>query len=267
MVLLPFYILAALSSAAISLDSGAEGWGLLAMLIGLFIGGFFAWLIIYVLVAAVIGLFMGTAETPEKPNAFARAVVIYSIGIINAIFGVKIQCRGFEKLPAEGRWLFVCNHRSGFDALANAWALRKHDVAFIMKPAIMKIPIAKPFLHHACFMAIDRESDREALKTIIRATRLIKAEECSIAVYPEGTRNKGDGLLPFRNGAFKIAQRGNVPVVVAVCRGADKVLRRFPFHHSTVEIEICSVLSAEEISGLSTTETGDRVREIMLEKL
>ena len=266
MVLLPFYILSAVADIALCFAMGFSGRMLALMLVLLYIGFFLGLLILYVLAAGVVSLFLRDREERSRVDRFSRAVVIYTVGCINALCRVRIHTEGFEQLP-EGRWLYVSNHRSAFDALAACWALRKHGTAFIMKPGIMKIPIAGAFLRRSCFMAIDRENDREALKTVIRATKLIKDDEASVAVYPEGTRNPaGKGLLPFRNGAFKIAQRAKVPVVVATVKNSENVMRNFPLRHTDVYLKVCRVISPEEMEGLKTSDIGDEARKCMLQE-
>ena len=83
----------------------------------------------------------------------------------------------------------------------------------------MKIPAVGQFLHKAGFMGIDRENDRAALRTILAAAEYIKQDIASVGAYPEGTRNRGEGLLPFRDGVFKIAQKAHAPIVVAAIKG------------------------------------------------
>jgi len=265
MILLPFYIIAAAAAAASCLSAGWAGWELL-LLLPVFIAYFAALLLLYVLFLGLISLFVDRKKPQDRVVPFFRLVVICTVGLINALLRIRIHTEGFEELP-EGRWLYVSNHRAAFDATAGCWALRKHGVAFIMKPAIMKIPIANKFLHKACFMDIDRENDREALKTIIKATQLVKSGETSIAVYPEGTRNpKGHGLLPFRNGVFKIAQRAKVPVVVATVKNSENVVKNFPWRPTDVYLKVCRVITPEEMEGLNTNEIGEEARKCMMQE-
>ncbi len=264
MVLLPFLIFSLAVDLGICLSVGYAGWMLVLMAVLIFIAAFVGSLLLYVIAAGILTLFVDKRKEQEKVNPFYRGLILYTVGIINALCRVRIHTEGFEKLP-EGRWLYVSNHRSGFDALTACWALRKHGVAFIMKPSIMKIPIAGRALHKACFLSIDRENDREALKTIIKATQLIKGDEASIAVYPEGTRNQeGKGLLPFRNGVFKIAQRAKVPVVVATVKNSEKVLRNFPWRATDVYLKVCRVITIEEMEGLKTNDIGDEAKKCMM---
>jgi len=264
MVLLPFYILSVLIDVGVCIAAGFQGWTLVGMLVLLFIGSFVGLLALYVILAAIITLPVDKSREQERVSPFHRALVIYTVAVINALCRVRVHTEGFEKLP-EGRWLYVSNHRSGFDAISACWALRKHGAAFIMKPSIMRIPIAGKALHKACFLSIDRENDREALKTIVKATSLIKSDEASIAVYPEGTRNpEGKGLLPFRNGVFKIAQRAKVPVVVATVKNSENVLRNFPWRHTDIYLKVCRVISVEEMTGLKTSDIGDEARKCMM---
>ncbi|MFK5882255.1 MAG: lysophospholipid acyltransferase family protein [Sulfurospirillum sp.] len=48
----------------------------------------------------------------------------------------------------------------------------------------------------------------------------------NVIYFPEGTRHRGDRLLPFKRGAFKLAMKKNRPVVPMVVEGAYKFLPR-----------------------------------------
>ena len=65
----------------------------------------------------------------------------------------------------------------------------------------------------------------------------------SMGIYPEGATNKTEEpLMPFRNGAFKIAQKAKVPIVVCVIENTEKILKNFPWQPTTVNLKVLEVL-------------------------
>ena len=266
-IILPFFILSAVADAIICLNLDCSGLALVGAAVLFYIvclAGSFA---LYVLFFGACSLFVDMKKLPEKVSPFWNFVVKCTMGIICALFGARIHVEGRELIP-DGRWLFVCNHLSGFDPIVTGWALREHDIAFIAKPSIMRIPIANKALHKSCFMPIDRENDRRALKTIIRAADYLKKDVTNIGIYPEGTRSKDGKMGEFKNGAFKIAQRARVSVVVAKIRYERKLSVNFLRARSDVYLRICRVLSAEEIENMKTNEIGEEARKcIMLENV
>ena len=79
------------------------------------------------------------------------------------------------------------------------------------------------------------------MKTILDAVDLIKRDEVSIAVYPEGTRSKKNKLLKFHAGVLKIAQKANVPIVVTTIRGGEDVKDRYPWRRTHVYFDVLDV--------------------------
>ena len=116
-------------------------------------------------------------------------------------------------------------------------------------------------------MPINRENDREALKSILQAVDYLKRDLCSIAVYPEGTRTKTGRLLPFHAGTFKIAQKAKVPVVVAAIQGTENVRKNFPFRRTDVKLDILELIPAEEVTATNTQELSARCRNRIAEHL
>ena len=106
------------------------------------------------------------------------------------------------------------------------------------------------------------ENDGAALKSILRAVAEIKNDGLSMGgILPEGTRNHGEGLLPLRSGAFKIAQKAQVPIVVARLDGVDAAARNFPFRSTRVQFAIRQVLPYAALAGHTTAQISpDRQR-------
>ncbi|MFC0676223.1 1-acyl-sn-glycerol-3-phosphate acyltransferase, partial [Brachybacterium hainanense] len=61
------------------------------------------------------------------------------------------------------------------------------------------------------------ENKAKAASTIGTVVDKIRQRNMSIWMFPEGTRSKGKGLLPFKTGAFHIALQAGVPIVPIAC--------------------------------------------------
>jgi 1-acyl-sn-glycerol-3-phosphate acyltransferase len=141
---------------------------------------------------------------------------------------------------------------------------KDYDLAFISKEENFHVPFWGNIIRKCCFLAIDRENPRKAMETVNKAAELLRNDEVSMAVYPEGTRNFGEGLLPFHSGIFKIAQKANVPVVICGIKGADMIRKNFPLHKSDVYFEVLDVVSAEDVKAQRCNEISDYARNLML---
>ena len=258
-VLLPYYLLSVVIAAVLCACSGLGGWALTGLFVLCVIGAFIALLLLSVLLLAAISLFIDTAKPQTERSPSFCGIVTYGMGVILALSSIRLHVTGMEKLP-EGRFLLVQNHRSNYDPIVTGWALRKSELAFVSKPQNLHLPVAGRILHKAGHLAIDRENDRAALRTILTAADLLRRNVTSICVYPEGTRNPSAELLPFRTGAFKIAQKAGVPIVVSVIRGTDEVHKHFPWKHTDVFLDVLTVLDAETVRSKKTVEIGDEVK-------
>lgn len=121
------------------------------------------------------------------------------------------------------------------------------------------MPIFGRIIRKCCFMAIDRENPKEALKAINRAAGLLKQNAVSIGVYPEGTRSKSGGLLPFHNGVLKIAQKAQVPIVILAIDGTERIAKNFPFWKSTVYLDVIDVIPAKTVCSTRSSVLGGQI--------
>ena len=177
----------------------------------------------------------------------------------------KIHVIGMEKLPDEPA-LFVYNHRSRFDSLSLSIKVKGRRMIQISKPENKKIPLAGEYMHRCCFLTIDRENARNAMKTINKAADFIKEQKYNVGVAPEGTRNKGEEeLLPFRDGCLKIAHKAECPIVICKMYNMEKICKNFPFKRTHVYVHFLDVLKYEDIKDLKTYEISNIIRTKMLE--
>ncbi|MEE1017363.1 MAG: 1-acyl-sn-glycerol-3-phosphate acyltransferase [Ruminococcus sp.] len=220
----------------------------------------------YFLLIAVSSLFVDMNREYDRDSKYFRWLLNSSTAVAVKLIRIHIKVTGKENLP-KGRFLLVCNHRSKFDPILSWHIFAKENLSFISKPENFKVPIYGRIIHRCCFMPIDRENPRNAIKTVKRASKLITDDVASVAVYPEGTRNYGKGLLPFHNAMFKIAQKANVPVVVMTVKGTFEIQKNFPLHKSVVNMDVVGVIPVETVKSFKTNELGDMAAEMMTKRL
>lgn len=238
------------------------------MIILKIIGLLLAMFIIYALFLFICSLFVSPKKEYEDHSRFYRMLLNGATALAMKIMRIRIHTSGTEKIPQDTKnLLFVSNHRSNFDPIITWHIFKRWQPAFVSKASNFKIPIFGRFIRKCCFMAIDRENPRNALKTIIKASNLLQKGEVSIGIYPEGTRSKTCELLPFHNGVFKIAQRANAPIVVLSISGTEQIHRNYPFHHTDVYLDILEVVHADKVKETKTDVLGNHIREKMEQHL
>jgi len=200
----------------------------------------------------------------EQDDPLYRIVTELVIESALPFLRIHVKKTGMEKIPADGRFLLVANHTNDSDPIILLYALPKRQLAFISKRENSTMFVVGPMMHKIQCQLLNRENDREALKTILRCIQIIKEDKASIAVFPEGGIDD-DGLLHhFKPGVFKIAQKANVPVVVCTLKNTKNVVHNIlHLKPSHVELNVLEVIPAEEIKAVGTVEIAHRCHDLM----
>ena len=99
----------------------------------------------------------------------------------------------------------------------------------------------------------------------IPSSDYLKRGICSMGIFPEGTRTRTGKLQDFHAGSFKIAQRANVPLVIACVRDTEKASRRLFLRPTKVYLDILEVLPAEQVKAMNTRDLAEYSRNKILE--
>lgn len=258
-------VFAAIAAVGICLLAG--GFGSLAWLwllpVG-FLGGFLlafllGFLFIYILVSRV-----DTTVPQEHDDPFYRKVTYLYTEAILSLLRMRVHTRGLEKVPTDGRFLLVCNHLYDLDPVVLYACFQKSQLAFISKRENNDMFIIGKLMHKLMAQLINRENDREALKTILKCISLIQQDEVSIAVFPEGYCSKDHHLQPLRNGALKIATKAKVPIAVCTIQGTDRVVNNLKhLRRSHIELHLLDVIPAQALVGRTTADIGEQIYQMM----
>ena len=165
-------------------------------------------LLLVTLAAVIVGLFR-----PRHPNL----VYIFSrpFGWALPLLGIRAVVRRPPLADLPPRAVYICNHQNTFDLLVCANAVPPRTVT-IGKRSLVMIPVFGLLYWLTGNILIDRNNRSKAADTISESARQINQRDMSVWIFPEGTRSRGRGMLPFKGGAFKLAARAGVPIVPVV---------------------------------------------------
>jgi 1-acyl-sn-glycerol-3-phosphate acyltransferase len=159
----------------------------------------------------------------------------------------KFSCRGV--MPAEPRnpYVVVSNHESFTDIL-----LISHlpwEMKWLSKAELFRIPVMGWLMHLAGDVPVKRGFGPSAVEAMAKC-REILARKVSVMIFPEGTRSPTSELLPFKDGAFRLAIDTGVPILPLALHGTRTALRKHDWRigRSTAIVE---VLAPVETAGLT----------------
>lgn len=245
-------------------SSAADLWKPVLIFIALFIGFILLHFIVFVLYA----LTANTEKELKTINNSHRRFMVASLKLFFKLENVKVHTEGMEKIPDDGKFLFLSNHISIYDPIIAISFLAEKNIGFVSKKENIAVPFAGKYMLKSGCVGLDRENAREAVKAINQAADYITNGVCAMGIYPEGMVNKSaKGLLPFRNGVFKIAKKAKVPLVVSVISNTRKINENILRRRTHIYLKIVDVIPYEEIADLKTNEIGEKVREIMISGL
>ncbi len=220
---------------------------------------------LFVLTFITISLFINKDKPPKKEDTIYRKISMFTLWVIIKIFRIKVNVNGWDKIP-EGKFLLVSNHLSMFDPIIYLKTFSKNYLALVSKKEIFKLPFVGRYMAAIGCIPMDRENNKNAVKSISKAQDMLLKSKYNIGIYPEGGINMTDEpLRPLRNGAFKIAKKADVPIVIAVISGSNNIKSTGFLRRKNVNIDIAGVISREEVAEKSTVQIGDKVRLCMTE--
>ena len=205
---------------------------------------------------------------PEKPrekdSPWFRTMVLWYIQAILTVLPIRVNKQGMEKFRVEGRFLLVCNHLDNIDPAFLLSAFPKSQLAFVAKKETRDMFLVGHALPKLLCTFIDRENDREALKSILRCISFLKNDTVSVAVFPEGRINRYRKLAHFRPGVFKIAQKAGVPIVVCTLKNTLPVVPNIlHLKASHVQLDVLGVIDTDTVKILKTVEIAEMAHAMM----
>lgn len=237
--------------------SGDRTWALGALSILLW-----AAIAVIVVVWVILLAIIYVVTVPRDPGRYTvglwfRRAAIACVAI-NPLW--RFRTSGVTIEDPRRPYVVVANHESYADIF-----LISHlpwEMKWLSKAEIMRVPLMGWLMRMAGDIPV-RRGDSRSRAEAMEGIRDRLSKRVSVIVLPEGTRAPTDELLPFRDGAFRIAVELGLPVLPIAVAGTRNAMARgsFRFNRATAEAR---VLEPVETAHLTRDDVGwlrDEIRD------
>lgn len=177
---------------------------------------------------------------------------------LNPLWRVELHGR----LPEDrrGPYVVVCNHVSLADVVivgSLPW-----ETKWVSKIAIFRIPLMGFMMRLAGDVPV-RRRDEESRAEAYRSLKAWVERGASVLIFPEGTRSKTGEMLPFRNGAFRLAVETGTPVLPMAVHGTREAIEKgsLVFGRADARLAILDPVPVEAFGPEGVEALRDDVRE------
>ena len=227
-----------------------------------------AWLVLVVCIVlwfpvlAVVRLL----TAPFDRGRYIPGRIFRKIGPATATLNPLWRFRYSGTMPKDPRrpFVVVSNHESFADIL-----LISHlpwEMKWLSKAELFRIPIMGWMMWLAGDVPVKRGFGPSALEAMARCRQALD-NRVSVMIFPEGTRSKTSELLPFKDGAFRLAIEAGVPILPLAVSGTATALRKHDWRFGRSDAEV-RVLEPVETAGLTLHDIPElkaRVRQTIVE--
>lgn len=186
---------------------------------------------------------------PDNVSIFA-----HWFGRLAPLMGINVEHRFPADVNNFGSAIYIGNHQNNYDMVTISYMVRPRTVS-VGKKSLIWIPFFGLLYWATGNIFIDRENRSKAHNTMSTLADRINKDKLSVWMFPEGTRSRGRGLLPFKTGAFYAAVAAGVPIVPVVCSSTEGKINLNRWNNGKV---ICEMLEPIDTTGYSR----ENVREL-----
>lgn len=183
---------------------------------------------------------------PFDPSRYWCGYLFRKLTVVHEKLNPLWTFRVGGTMPANPRnpYVVVSNHESFVDIL-----LISHlpwEMKWLSKKELFKIPVAGWLMRMARDVEVDRSDRASGSKALVECRKRLD-DHVSVMIFPEGTRSTSGDLLPFKDGAFRLAIEAGVPILPLAVHGAATALPKhdWRFGRSTAEVRVLEPISTE----------------------
>jgi 1-acyl-sn-glycerol-3-phosphate acyltransferase len=227
------------------------------------LGSAWAWfttgLIVFVWLPMMLVLFAVTVPFDKGRYVVGRWFRIAPMMVAKANPSSPSRTSGIRVDQPRRPYVVVANHESFADIL-----LISHlpwEMKWMSKAEFFRIPIVGWEMRLAGDIPLRRGSPTSAGQAMSHAREVLR-QRVSVMIFPEGTRSPTTDLLPFKEGAFRLAIKAGVPVLPLAVAGTRTALPKhdWRFGRAVAQVEVLPPVETSDLTLKDASELSDRVR-------
>jgi 1-acyl-sn-glycerol-3-phosphate acyltransferase len=226
-----------------------------------------AWLVLVgcILIWFPLMALVRLVTAPFDRGRYAVGYLFRRIGPVMASLNPLWRFSYTGTMPPDPRkpFVVVSNHESFADIL-----LISHlpwEMKWLSKAELFRVPVLGWMMQLAGDIPVKRGFGPSAVEAMARCREILK-QRVSVMIFPEGTRSTTSDLLPFKDGAFRLAIDAGVPILPLVLRGTGTALPKhdWRFGRSTAVVKVLEPVQTQGLTSEDVPALKARVREMIV---
>lgn len=218
---------------------------------------------VYSILVCIIGS-IRCLFSPRNPKHVATFA--HQFGRLSHLFGVKVELRRPQGSEQIGNAIYIANHQNNYDMITAANMVQAPTVT-VGKKSLIWVPFFGLLYWLTGNLLIDRDNKAKAHNIISDVVEQLQKRRISFWMFPEGTRSRGRGLLPFKTGAFHAALAAGVPIVPVVVSETHNKIKLNRWNNGLVIVEMLPAIDTTTFKDQSARKLATHCRAVMTEKL
>jgi 1-acyl-sn-glycerol-3-phosphate acyltransferase len=181
---------------------------------------------------------------------------------LNPLWPIKIT--GRKNIQWGKTYVIISNHQSMLDILV-LYGLFRH-YKWVSKKENFSIPIIGWLMKLNRYIEIDRGSMGTYLGMMRKISTTLKSGS-SVLMFPEGTRQPGGDIGPFRDGAFRMALENQVGIIPVILDGTAAAVPKGKIilpGRRRITVKVMNEIPYENFKGKTPKELTIEVREMII---
>lgn len=219
-------------------------------------------IIFCVLLMSIYAIFYCLLSPRNPKNTYHFSMLFAKMA---PLLGLKVTLRIPASAKNNGSVVYIANHQNNYDMVTTSAAVQPGSVT-IGKKSLVWVPFFGIIYWLTGNILIDRDNKSSSKNTITDVVTQMRAKNLAVWIFPEGTRSRGRGLMPFKMGAFHTALQAGVNIVPTVVSNTHQQVNLNRWNNGEVIVEMLEPIDITKYKKREIRRLMNDAHAIMLEK-